>query len=453
MNAFVAAPQCSPSRAAILTGRNIWQLEEAGTHSSYFPKKFPVFTDVLREEGYAVGYTGKAWGPGNWADSGWEQNPVGKEYNEIRFDSLPTTGLSPIDYASNFQVFLNARESDEPFFFWFGAHEPHRVYEYGSGQKLMEDQSVRVPPFLPEDDSIRIDMLDHAFEISWFDQQLAEMLTLLETRGELKNTIVVVTADNGMPFPFAKANLQERGIHVPLAICGPSIPGGRRIEELVSLIDLAPTFLEIAGAGVLDSIPGKSLVPILRDSDQGTPGAARRFVLSGRERHTHARPDNNGYPARAMRTKDFLYVRNFKPDRWPLGDPPPNVLLRETGDPEIRPVVQGYEDIDDSPTKRVMIAHDETWPEKFAMAFGMRGEEQLYDIRHDPECLKDLAPDPAYRETLAGLRSALEDELLKQGDPRVTGTGDVFDTYPRFGRMRAFPGFREKGKYRLQTSH
>src|SRR5690606_33817035 len=127
MNAFVAAPQCSPSRAAILTGRNIWQLEEAGTHSSYFPKKFPVFTDVLREEGYAVGYTGKAWGPGNWADSGWEQNPVGKEYNEIRFDSLPSTGLSPIDYASNFQVFLNARESDEPFFFWFGAHEPHRV--------------------------------------------------------------------------------------------------------------------------------------------------------------------------------------------------------------------------------------------------------------------------------------------------------------------------------------
>jgi uncharacterized sulfatase len=148
-NAFVAAPQCSPSRAAILTGKNIWQLEEAGTHSSYFPTKFPVFTDALEAVGYHIGYTGKAWDPGNWKDAGRTRNPVGPEYNSKRFQTLPTKGISPIDYAANFEDFLARKSSDQPFFFWYGAHEPHRMYEKGSGQRAgWETVDAEIPAFL-----------------------------------------------------------------------------------------------------------------------------------------------------------------------------------------------------------------------------------------------------------------------------------------------------------------
>jgi len=446
-NAFVAAPQCSPSRAAILTGRNIWQLEEAGTHSSYFPKKFPVFTQVLASAGYRVGYTGKPWGPGNWKDAGWTQNPVGEEFNTVKFDSVPTTGISKIDYAGNFEEFLAKRSEDQPFFFWFGAQEPHRDYEYGSGRRLSGTNSIEVPAFLPEEDSIVNDLRDYAAEISWFDEQLQKMITRLEKSGELENTIIVVTADNGMPFPYSKANMQEYGIHVPLAISGPLIAGNRKVDDLVSLIDLAPTLLELAGCQAMNGITGRSLAAILTNTASAGADSLRTFILAGRERHTHARPDNAGYPARAIRTKDFLYIKNFRPDRWPMGDPPSPAFVPGPEETDVRPVVQGFEDIDDGPAKRVMIARKEKWPVLFNNAFGKRLAEQLYNIKDDPYCLRDLAGDKNYKEVLASLRMQLERELTVQNDPRVLNGGDVFDTYPRFGRMRAFPGFRQRGEY------
>lgn len=438
MNAFVGAPQCSPSRAALLTGLNIWQLEEAGTHGSYFPSKFKVFTQSLESNGYATGFTGKAWGPGNWQDAGWKTNPVGTEFNDIKAESVPSKGISRTDYVANFRAFLDARQDDQPFFFWFGAHEPHRVYEYGSGKRHFGDKRAELPAFLPQHDSIMNDMLDYAFEVSWFDQQLEMMLSILEESGELDNTIVVVTADNGMAFPLAKANLQEYGIHVPLAICGPGIPGGRRVQDLVSLIDLAPTFVELAGAEKMLRTTGKSLAPLLKSTADGVVDTTRRFVLTGLERHTHARPNNDGYPARAIRTHEFLYIRNFKPQLWPVGNPSP---------PD-EPGIQGFEDIDDSPSKRVMMQNRHEWARYFEMAFAMRPQEQLYDIRKDPACIEDLSSDHAYVTQLTWLRQQLEQELTQQKDPRMLGTGNIFDTYPRFGRMRQFSGFRERGKYR-----
>lgn len=442
--AFVAAPQCSPSRAALLTGRPIWQLEEAGTHGSYFPSKFEVFTQNLGNSGYAVGYTGKAWGPGNWQDAGWKTNPVGEAYNEHMFDEVPYKGLHRLDYARNFQAFLDAHSEGEPFFFWFGAHEPHRVYEYGSGRRAAESVQPDLPPFLPSTDSIANDMHDYALEISWFDKQLARMLTMLEERGMLDNTLVVVTSDNGMAFPHAKASLQEYGIHVPLAICGPGVAGGRVVDDLVSLIDLAPTFLEVSGATPLKENEGKSLIPLLRNQ---LAEPHRQFVLAGRERHTHARPDNLGYPARAMRTQDWLYIRNFAPERWPMGDPAPTSATGIALDENTKPIVYGYEDIDDSPSKREMIRRHNEWPVLFRAAFAKRPAEQLYNIREDPHCLRDLSGEPEYSEILGQLREALVSELTDQKDPRVLGTGDVFESYPRFGLMRPFPGFRERGAY------
>lgn len=432
--AFVAAPQCSPSRAAILTGKNIWQLEEAGTHGSYFPSKYEVFTEILRKKGYQTGYTGKAWDPGNWKDAGWKTNPVGEEYNSQKRKVRVNKDISDIDYAANLEVFLNEKPENTPFFFWFGSHEPHRTYTYGSGSRSSSEK-IDIPAFLPRTDTVEQDFLDYAFEINYFDQQLGKMIQLLAERGELERTYIIVTADNGMAFPNAKASMHEYGIHVPLLIAGPDIDRpGRANASLVSLIDLPNTILTLANAKNLAEAVGKNLISILKSSKSSFDAP----VFSGRERHTHARPDNVGYPSRAIRTTQFLYVKNFKPDRWPAGDPAP------TPDPK---GILGYEDIDDSPTKRQMMKRADQWPDLFQAGFGKKTEEELYDINKDPACLVDLSAHKKYAVIKSKLRKQLENTLRDQQDPRMVGTGDIFETYPRFGKMKPFPGFNTQGKY------
>ncbi len=446
-SAFVAAPQCSPNRAAILTGRNIWQLEEAGTHGSYFPAKFQVFTRALENHGYHVGFTGKPWSPGNWEDAGWDRNPVGTRYADATLEP-PTTGIKRNDYASNFEAFLENRKKDQPFFFWYGASEPHLDYEYGSGLSNGKSLDEAVPPpFIPRSKVTQTDYLDYAFEIEWFDQHLGRMLDHLESIGELENTIVVVTSDNGMPFPYAKANLQEFGIHVPLVIAGPRFfPGGRVTRELVSHTDLAPTFLEMAGASPLPEATGKSLVPFLT---QGQPH--RDFALSGRERHTHARPDNLGYPARSIRTDEFLLIWNMKPDRWPAGNPIPEGLTPEQLDgsfsPDYKGFDLGYEDIDSSATKTYLLTNPDAYPDLVQLATGKRPEFQLYNIVNDPWCLNDLSRNPGYSQIKQTLHQQLLELLQEQGDPRVHGNGDIFESYPRHSVMRLFPGFSTRSEY------
>ena len=448
-NAFVAAPQCSPSRAAILTGKNIWQLEEAGTHASNFPKKFPVFTDILEANGYQLGYTGKPWAPGNWQITGWKRNPVGPGYNELLLDHVPSSGINRRDYFGNFSVFLDSMDASKPFFFWYGCHEPHRSYEYASGArsgKLMND--VELPSFLPDDSITRNDVMDYVFEIEYFDSHLQKMIDLLEEKGLLENTMIVVTADNGMPFPYAKANLQEYGTHVPLAISWPGgIKKNGRTDALVSMIDLAPTFLEVAGEEEVPEMSGRSMVRLFLNHSNESD-AFRDFVLTGRERHTHARPDNLGYPARAIRTGDFLYVKNYKPDLWPAGDP-----VSETDEhgaqahsEGFKNLFPGYHDIDGSPSKTFMMEHSDRYAELFANAFSRRPGEQLYDIREDPACVYDLSGDPEYSETLKQLRGQLDKLLEEQGDPRMRGS-DIFDSYPRYSSMRDFEGFNKRGAY------
>ena len=446
-NAFCAAPQCSPSRAAILTGKNIWQLEEAGTHSSYFPKKIPVFTDALEAAGYALGFTGKPWGPGNWKDVGRDRNPVGPEFN-TEFLEKPYTGVSNKDYAANFGKFLAQKNTDQPFFFWYGGHEPHRVFEDGSGIKEgKKPGDANVPSFLPEDEIVKSDILDYSVEIEWFDKHLGDMIAQLEAMGELEHTVIVVTADNGMAFPYAKANLQEYGTHVPLVIAGPNIKGGRRVDDLVSLIDLAPTFLQIGRANPLPNMTGNTLINILTTRKEGLVDPTRDWVLTGRERHTHARPNNFGYPARAIRTAQHLYIHNFQPDRWPAGDPEVEFPKHHKPPEGFKSMAQGYHDIDACPTKTLLLENQEKYESYFYLAVAKRGEDELYDIVADPGCTNNLANRSEFESTRKRLKNTLINSLRKQGDPRVLGTGDVFESYPRFGGMREFDGFKIRGEY------
>jgi uncharacterized sulfatase len=432
-NAISCSPGCAPSRAAILTGRLPWQLEEAGTHASYFPSKWQVYPALLQQAGYFTGVTGKGAGPCNWKESGWKHNPAGPAFDRNTL-AEPIPGVSRNDYAANFRDFLQRRAKDQPFCFWYGASEPHRVYSKGIGQrsgKRLED--VVVPPFLPDAPEVRSDILDYYYEIEHFDRHLGAMLRALEESGELANTLIVATGDNGMAFPRAKANMYEYGIHLPLAVAwGERAGGGRVVDDLISFADFAPTFLEAAGVRPAGPITGRSFLPVLLSNRSGAVEASRDRALSGRERHSHARADLLGYPSRALRTREYLYIRNFAPDRWPAGDP------------------EAYYDIDSGPTKTYMMEHRDHPKVRplFELGFGKYPAEELFDIRTDPACMKNLAGESRHGAALRRLRADLEKRLTEQGDPRMGPHPDIWESYPRFSPTRPhLGGFAEQGKY------
>ena len=408
-NAFTSNPKCSPCRATILTGRNTWQTKEAVNHYSIMPRDFAVYPDVLESAGYFVGSTGKGWGPGDFKSTGWPHNPAGRPFSRHTL-TAPTSGIANNDYARNFQDFLEQRPKEQPFCFWLGGQEPHRPYEPGSGLragKRLED--VTLPAYYPDNKIIRGDLLDYALEVEWFDQQLGRALDHLERTGEADNTLVVATSDHGMPFPRVKGQIFEHGFHIPLAVSfGKNIAGGRTVDDFINTRDFAPTILEACGAAAPGTITGSSFLNVLTSGKSGLVDASRNLMLIGKERHDIGRPNDQGYPVRAIRTPEFLYIRNYEPDRWPAGNP-------ETG----------YRNVDDGPTKEFLLSHFDDY---YEMSFGKRPRESLYAVKTDPDNVKDLATDPKYAETKRKLREKMEELLRSEGDPRVLGHADFFDT-------------------------
>ncbi|HEV7281468.1 MAG TPA: sulfatase [Pirellulaceae bacterium] len=444
---FCLSPGCAPSRAGLLTGRYPWELREAGTHASSFAGDLVVFPDLLENSGYFVGMTGKGWGPGNWQISGRERNPAGPGWNQKTLaQRIP--GESANDYSGNFEAFLSEKPEGTPFLFWFGAAEPHRDYdEQAYERRDVDPRQVAVPPFLPDAPEVRTDLANYLAEIERFDQELGRMLELLAERGELDRTLVIVTSDNGMPFPGAKANCYDYGFHVPLAISWPqAMPDAkgalRETEVVTSHIDLAPTILDAAGVEVPAAMRGKSLLPTLRAGrDDRDPKQA--YAFASRERHSSSRYENWGYPMRAIRGERYLLARNDHPERWPAGDPTQLVSLGKLG-----PEHGAYTDIDSGPTKRFMIEHRED-PEVrdlFQASFGRRPKWELFDIAADPGCLVNRFDDPALAEVRSELVGKLEQTLAATGDPRSgepgaidAERGEVFETYPRYSPIRSFP--------------
>jgi N-sulfoglucosamine sulfohydrolase len=423
-NVYTPNAKSAPSRACFLTGRNSWQLEEACNHVSFFPQKFKSFIESLEEHGYFSGYTAKGWAPGVALDSAGNQRLLtGRPFNARKL-TPPASGISKTDYAGNFEDFLNSKPDNQPFCFWYGSTEPHRPYEYRSGirkggKKLTDID--RVFGFWPDTDFVRTDLLDYAFEIEHFDSQLVKMIEMLEKRGELENTVIIVTSDNGMPFPRVKGQAYEYSNHMPLAIMwlkGIRNPG-RKIYDFISFIDFAPTMLELAGIKLSDSgmqpVEGKSFTNLLYTSKKGYVDKNRNHVLIGKERHDVGRPDDAGYPIRGIIKDGYLLIRNYKPGRWPAGNP-------ETG----------YLNCDASPTKTIILNLRRYYGsvKYWNLCFGLRVEDELYNISNDPDCLVNLADDAGYNNLKQRLKDQLFDELTEQNDPRVTGNGDIFDSYP-----------------------
>ena len=407
-NAYTPTAKCAPSRSAIMTGRNPWQLEEAANHQPIFPAKYKAFTEALREAGLHVGGQGKIWGPGEAKTADGKQREWGMET------------VNP--GAGGFRQFLASRPKGAPFFFWFGSHNPHRPYKPDSGLAAGKKPTDidRVPAIWPDNDIVRRDILDYAVEVEAYDSQVGELLKVLEESGEATNTLVIVTSDNGMPFPRSKGHNYDIANHMHLIACWPKgiAKPGDQVKDLVSFIDFAPTFLELLGVDGAKSgmspVTGRTFTDLLR----GQPERDRTFVILGRERNdVRARPGTEaglGYPVRAIREGSLFYIHNFAPDRWPCG----NIEL-------------GLLDTDNGPTKK-LIADSGEKDRFWQLCFGKRPAEELFDLATDPDCLKNLASDPGHREKLIALQENLFAQLKEQKDPRVLGQGDVFDNYPTF---------------------
>lgn len=420
-HAYTCNAKCSPSRSSILTGRNSWQLEEAANHVPFFPAKFKTYAETLIENGYHVGHTAKGWAPGDPGTvNDKKRELLGPSWNEHK-TKPPAKFISDNDYTANFEAFLNDNSEGKPFCFWFGSTEPHRAYEFKAGVTKggkSTSEIDKVFGFWPDNDTVRNDLLDYAFEIEYFDSHLGKMLKILEQKGLLENTIVVVTSDNGMPFPRVKGNAYELSNHLPLAILWPKgiKNPGRKVDDFVSFTDFAPTFLDLAGVpekqSGMQKMEGKSLRPVFEEKQKGQ---FREFMVIGKERTDLGRPDDQGYPIRGIVTNEFLYLLNYHPERWPAGNP-------ETG----------YMDCDGSPTKTFVLSERRAKGKSkyWDLNFGKVSGEQLFRISNDQECLENLAEDPEYDTVKGKLIKQMTRKLKQDGDPRMFGKGDIFDTYP-----------------------
>jgi len=424
--AFCDAPTCGPSRSAILTGQPIWRLEEAGNIHSTLPKKFLTYAELLKESGYVTGFTGKGWSPGRLAVGGRDANPAGQEFKK-KMRKPPFRSMSNKDYASNFEDFLGEVKKDQPFCFWLGTHEPHRGFEAGAGKRSGKDPSrVIVPSIFPDHPVVRSDILDYYVEIEHFDQMVARALKSLEKAGQLDNTIVVVTSDHGMPFPRAKASLHDDGSRVPLAIRWPKgvIGSGRVYEGLVNLSDLAPTFLEAAGVGVPEMMVAKSLMGVLKNKSN----IKRENAFVAMERHDGCRKGGKGYPCRAVRTQEYLYIRNFESTRWPAGNPDREFCARYIP----------FGEVDSSPTKSLLMDNKDKpgFKRFYDLAFAKRPAEELYHVSNDPGQIINLAGKPKYSQIQKKLAAQLQEHLVRTKDPRALGLDAPWDYYPYYGARR-----------------
>ena len=419
--AYSASASCTISRNAILTGQQPWRLEEGSVFGGTLPRKFDVFPLLLEQAGYEVAWTGKSWGPGDLKAGGWgNRHPVGRQ--------VRPPGVRP----ENFDRFLDDRSTEKPFFFWFGSTDPHRGYAPGSGVKSgkrLED--VTVPAFWPDVPDVRHDILDYYVEVERFDRQVGRLVEMLQRRGLLETTIVIVTSDHGMPFPRCKADCYDMSNHVPLVISWPAkVLGGRVVDDFTSLTDIAPTVLEAAGARIPAAMTGRSLMYVLTSEKSGLVDPSRDYIVTSYERHGWCRPNGAAYPTRAIRTHTHMYLRNLAPDLWPNGDPNfPNPPYPGRG--------TQFMDIDPSPTKTYLIEHskDPNVQRSFEACLAKRPGEELYDMKADPWQMQNLVAEPNQAAIKRELLDHLEKYLRETDDPRTRGE-NPFDFYPLRYRLK-----------------
>lgn len=451
-NAHVNSPSCTPCRSSLLSGQYFWRTGKGAIlQGASWDASIPSWPLLLDKGGYHIGETYKVWSPGTPRDAPFGAGKFGYEKAGSTFnrfsqtvESMTKKGKSADEakkflldqVRNNFAAFMAARPKDSPFCYWFGPTNVHRKWIKGSGKTLwgIDPDSLKgkMPPFLPDVPEIRQDLADYFGEVSAFDAGLGVLIEALRQRGELDNTIIVVSGDHGAPgFPHGKCNLYDFGTRVPLVVAGPGVPGGRVVDDFTILPDLAPTFLTIGEQPIPGVMTARDLWPVLSSQKSGIVDPTRDAAFTGRERHVaKARAGQIFYPQRAIRTAKHLFVINFKPHRWPLGDP---YRLDSDKPPTVQELTNNtfctLPDEDAGPTKAWLVSNrnNPKWQGAFQHAYGKRPGEELYDIAKDPHQMHNLANNPEYAGVLSKLRSRLMAELKQSKDPRLVDDGAYFE--------------------------
>lgn len=281
--AFLTTPQCSPSRISILTGKYPHATGAEDLHMN-LPEDEVMVPSYLQSADYFSGHMRKT-----------HYGPNGREQFQWYSKEL----------SSAFPDFLDARKG-QPFFLWVGFRDPHRPYSENAIDNPHDPSNVLVPPYLADTPATRRDLANYYDEISRMDSQIGRFVDVLERRDLRENTLIVFLSDNGAPFPRAKGSLYDAGIRTPLIFSWPAgIEGGVRTDGLASVIDLAPTLLDVAGVTRPDSLQGHSIKSVL--DDPSTPG--REFVFSERNWH-----DTDAH-MRSLRTERYKLITNGYPNR------------------------------------------------------------------------------------------------------------------------------------------
>lgn len=452
-HAFVHVSSCGPSRASLTTGQYFWNCGSGaflnGAASNWSGRENPFatmvkFPDLLRESGYharrslkTIAFTPSAPGPGEKGVPEVEYQRYGLYVSGAQDDADRDRRRAETLLHPRYEMrrVLKGRAPSQPFFFIYGTINVHRPYRADSGERLWgirpEALQGRIPQFLPDVPDVRRDFADYLGEVQAADAMLGAMIEELEAAGELDRTIVIVTGDNGMPgVPRGKTNCYDLAVRAPLMVRWPEkIQAGRRVEDFVSVMDIGPTLLELAGLPVPAAMNGRSFARQLMSPASGWIDRARDWVIVGRELHfPFARESNLPYPMRAIRTKDHLYIRNFKPDRWPSGAPYKieDLALAEDYD---RLAEGPYRDLDSSLTKAWLLTHraEAVAGRCVELTLGKRPAEEFYAINDDPDSLRNLANDASSAEAKKLLADRLMSVLEQTHDPRLT---DAFDRLP-----------------------